>query len=365
MSGELRRRAAAARRAPPLNRDTPDSREIDTQINFSALPTLFPRVKQSTAAPVRQPPPHSNIVVDFVFLPTNQAHSAAALAAFMTETTFFLSVDAGGSNSNGYTSTISATVNDTVEIGPGPLKVAFAATSGQLNRVVNYRTGVSGGSNSNGYTSTISATVNDTVEIGPGPLKVAFAATSGQLNRVVNYRTGVDIQVQQSFLWYGSSPGDKQANQNSDAYIFRPDGAPPTAASASVAMKVIRGPLVDEVHQQFNSWINQENTPSAGLGGQLLSNRSFAVRASFFRFRSLPHSASPFIGLFLSSAMGPTRCCFGGLEILAAWLPSSSRELCQLTTVCILAIEACPRFQSSLLPQLGAPAVSSFLFMLA
>ncbi|KAK8957105.1 hypothetical protein KSP39_PZI000968 [Platanthera zijinensis] len=119
------------------------------------------------------------------------------------------------------------------------------------------KTSTKGGSNSNGYTSTISATDNDTVEIGPGPLKVAFSATSGQLNRVVNYRTGVDIQVQQNFLWYGSSPGDKQANQNSDAYIFRPDGAPPTAASASVAMKVIRGPLVDEVHQQFNSWINQ------------------------------------------------------------------------------------------------------------
>ncbi|XP_020576421.1 alpha-mannosidase-like [Phalaenopsis equestris] len=113
------------------------------------------------------------------------------------------------------------------------------------------------GNNSNCFTSTISAPDNETVEIGPGSLKIAFSPTTGKLERMVNYRTGVDLYVQQNYLWYGSSPGDKEDSQASHAYIFRPDGSPPTAASGLVSMKIVRGPLVDEVHQQFNSWINQ------------------------------------------------------------------------------------------------------------
>ncbi|XP_020699956.1 alpha-mannosidase [Dendrobium catenatum] len=111
--------------------------------------------------------------------------------------------------------------------------------------------------NANGYTSTISTPDNDTVEIGPGHLKMAFSSASGQLKRVVNNRVGVDLPVQQSYLWYGSSEGDNEDKQASGAYIFRPNGAPPSAASRSVALEVLRGPLVDEVHQQFNSWIYQ------------------------------------------------------------------------------------------------------------
>ncbi|XP_024035848.1 alpha-mannosidase isoform X2 [Citrus clementina] len=53
-----------------------------------------------------------------------------------------------------------------------------------------------------------------TVEVGPGNLKMSFSRTTGQLKRMYNSRTGVPI-------------------------------------------KIIRGPLVDEVHQQFNSWIYQ------------------------------------------------------------------------------------------------------------
>ncbi|KAH0465233.1 hypothetical protein IEQ34_005336 [Dendrobium chrysotoxum] len=106
-------------------------------------------------------------------------------------------------------------------------------------------------STSDSLTSTISSADDETVEIGPGPLKITFSSTSGKLNRVV------DLHVQQSYLWYGSSPGDKQDSQASHAYIFRPDGRPPTDSSGLVAMKVVRGSLVDEVHQQFNSWINQ------------------------------------------------------------------------------------------------------------
>ncbi|KAI3960584.1 hypothetical protein MKX01_003758 [Papaver californicum] len=97
---------------------------------------------------------------------------------------------------------------------------------------------------------------NDTVDIGPGDLKMSFSLTSGQLKRMVNSKTGVDVPVQQSYLWYGSSIGDRDP-QASGAYIFRPNGAPAVPVSRSVPLNIVRGPLVEEVHQQFSPWIYQ------------------------------------------------------------------------------------------------------------
>ncbi|KAL1569764.1 alpha-mannosidase [Salvia divinorum] len=104
--------------------------------------------------------------------------------------------------------------------------------------------------------STKDVAQNETIEIGPGNLKLSFSTTSGQLKRIFNSKTGVDIPVQQSYLWYASSPGEADP-QASGAYIFRPTGSLPSVVSRSVPLKIIRGPLVDEVHQQFNSWIYQ------------------------------------------------------------------------------------------------------------
>ncbi|XAR73761.1 Alpha-mannosidase [Bertholletia excelsa] len=108
----------------------------------------------------------------------------------------------------------------------------------------------------NAYISVADLPENETVEIGPGNLKMSFSSASGQLKRMSNSKTGVDVPVQQSYLWYGSSGGDSDP-QRSNAYVFRPNGSPPTIVSRSVPSKVLRGPLVDEVHQQFGSWIYQ------------------------------------------------------------------------------------------------------------
>ncbi|KAL8240385.1 hypothetical protein R6Q59_013740 [Mikania micrantha] len=104
-----------------------------------------------------------------------------------------------------------------------------------------------------GYVSMVETPQNDDIEIGPGSLKMLFSLNSGQLKRITNSRTGIDLPAQQSYLWYGSS----DENQPSGAYIFHPNGSPPMVVSRSVPIKVIRGPLVDEVHQQFNPWIYQ------------------------------------------------------------------------------------------------------------
>ncbi|WCJ28982.1 Alpha-mannosidase [Euphorbia peplus] len=94
----------------------------------------------------------------------------------------------------------------------------------------------------------------DSVEIGPGNLKMSFSSTTGQLIGMFNSRTGVDIPIHQSYLWYASS---SDYSQNSGAYIFRPDGFPPNIVATSVPLEVNRGSIVHEVHQQFNSWIYQ------------------------------------------------------------------------------------------------------------
>ncbi|KAK7250817.1 hypothetical protein RIF29_33527 [Crotalaria pallida] len=97
----------------------------------------------------------------------------------------------------------------------------------------------------------------ENIDIGPGNLKLSFSSTSGKLKRMYNSRSEVDIPIQQGYLWYGSSNGDSSATQASGAYIFRPNGSTPSIVSRSVPYKVIQGPLVDEVHQKFSSWIYQ------------------------------------------------------------------------------------------------------------
>ncbi|KAG6700778.1 hypothetical protein I3842_08G130500 [Carya illinoinensis] len=111
------------------------------------------------------------------------------------------------------------------------------------------------GKSKNGFVSVMESPQKETVEIGPGNLKMSFSLTSGQLKSIYNIKTGVYLPVQQSYLWYGSSSRDD--GQASGAYIFRPKGSPQNMVSSSVPLKVIRGPLLDEVHQQFNSWIYQ------------------------------------------------------------------------------------------------------------
>ncbi|KAL4187433.1 hypothetical protein AMTRI_Chr09g18980 [Amborella trichopoda] len=114
----------------------------------------------------------------------------------------------------------------------------------------------SSGNRSTVYRPGMDPLKNGTIEIGQGAVKMTFSSVSGQLQHMSNKRTGVDVPVQQSYLWYGSSGGD-QDPQASGAYIFRPNGSPPTVASRLVPLKILRGPVMDEVYQQFNPWISQ------------------------------------------------------------------------------------------------------------
>ncbi|GAB4853095.1 hypothetical protein Ancab_017279 [Ancistrocladus abbreviatus] len=55
------------------------------------------------------------------------------------------------------------------------------------------------------YLSMVESPQNQTVEIGPGNLKMSFSLSSGLLTRMFNFKTGVDVSIQQGFSWYPSS----------------------------------------------------------------------------------------------------------------------------------------------------------------
>ncbi|XP_035819323.1 probable alpha-mannosidase At5g66150 isoform X2 [Zea mays] len=90
------------------------------------------------------------------------------------------------------------------------------------------------GSNSIRYVATMVSPRNDTVEVGPGSLKLSFSSASGQLERIFNSVSGVDLPIQQSFFWYSSNQGDIVDAQGSGAYVFRPNGTTPTIVSSSI-----------------------------------------------------------------------------------------------------------------------------------
>ncbi|KAG5675727.1 hypothetical protein PVAND_005607 [Polypedilum vanderplanki] len=71
---------------------------------------------------------------------------------------------------------------------------------------------------------------------------------------------GVSNKLSQNFIYYKGAVGDNEIfeNRSSGAYIFRPD---PKSSEKIIAKQasidVIRGELVDEVHQTFNEWLSQ------------------------------------------------------------------------------------------------------------
>lgn len=70
---------------------------------------------------------------------------------------------------------------------------------------------------------------------------------------------GKTIPLKQDFLYYRGTVGSnvRAENRSSGAYIFRPNGTEAYTVTDKVTNKIYKGPLVTEVHQNFNSWINQ------------------------------------------------------------------------------------------------------------
>ncbi|KAG8221971.1 hypothetical protein J437_LFUL007812 [Ladona fulva] len=70
----------------------------------------------------------------------------------------------------------------------------------------------------------------------------------------------IKIQVKQELFYYEGMQGNNEEfkNRSSGAYIFRPNGTEAKPLSTGpVATTIIRGDIVDEVHQKFSDWGSQ------------------------------------------------------------------------------------------------------------
>lgn len=72
-------------------------------------------------------------------------------------------------------------------------------------------------------------------------------------------KNGYVHQVSQSFHYYKAMNGDnvKFDRRASGAYIFRPNGTLSESLSDNVRVTVVKGPLVEEIHQTYNKWLTQ------------------------------------------------------------------------------------------------------------
>ncbi|CAN6485588.1 unnamed protein product [Victoria cruziana] len=96
----------------------------------------------------------------------------------------------------------------------------------------------------------------DTIEVGQGNLRFIYSA-DGKLSRILNKESMVDMLVQQSYTIYRGDNGSDSDPQASGAYIFRPNGTIPTGTAGRIQLTIVRGPIVEEVHQEFNTWTSQ------------------------------------------------------------------------------------------------------------
>ncbi|CAN8256400.1 unnamed protein product [Cochlearia groenlandica] len=115
-----------------------------------------------------------------------------------------------------------------------------------------------GGYRSKSHVSRFQRGERSTIDVGHGHLKLRFSTDQETAINYINSRTLMTEPVKQTFSYYSSYNGtnDKEP-QNSGAYVFRPNGTFPIHPEGQVPLTVIRGPLVDEVHQRVNSWITQ------------------------------------------------------------------------------------------------------------
>uniref|UniRef100_A0A1Q3FMY3 Alpha-mannosidase n=2 Tax=Culex tarsalis TaxID=7177 RepID=A0A1Q3FMY3_CULTA len=96
---------------------------------------------------------------------------------------------------------------------------------------------------------------SEEVTIGNKYLNISFDS-NGFLSSIV--ANGISSRLRQTFVYYEAALGDNKefTNRSSGAYIFRPNGTEKFVAE-SVQLRVVKGNVVQEVHQVFNEWISQ------------------------------------------------------------------------------------------------------------
>ncbi|XP_034756672.1 lysosomal alpha-mannosidase [Etheostoma cragini] len=89
-------------------------------------------------------------------------------------------------------------------------------------------------------------------------LRVTFDPDTGLLSSLSNLETKQTIKLTQNFFWYNASDGNnRNSNQPSGAYIFRPNSSTPFIISKTAKTESIQTPVVQEVRQWFAPWVSQ------------------------------------------------------------------------------------------------------------
>ncbi|XP_042519982.1 probable alpha-mannosidase At5g13980 isoform X1 [Macadamia integrifolia] len=96
-----------------------------------------------------------------------------------------------------------------------------------------------------------------TIEVGQGNLKLIYSTDEGKLTEYINSRSLVKASLHQSYSFYAGSNGTDEDPQAAGAYVFRPNGTFPISSEGQDTLTVLRGPILDEVHQHINPWIYQ------------------------------------------------------------------------------------------------------------
>ncbi|GAB0091340.1 Alpha-mannosidase [Sergentomyia squamirostris] len=97
---------------------------------------------------------------------------------------------------------------------------------------------------------------SNVVSIGNKYLSVGFDSQGFMSS--ISLEDGSEHKLYQNFFYYEGAVGDNRVfkNRSSGAYIFRPNSTERYITN-HVQTKVIKGPVVEEVHQTFNDWVSQ------------------------------------------------------------------------------------------------------------
>lgn len=102
------------------------------------------------------------------------------------------------------------------------------------------------------------------VTVSSGRIKVNVDAISGLMRSIV-LEDNREIRLRQNFYWYKGADRS-YANKPSGAYIFNPVNIEnmtnpthylPVEVAKRAHLKIVRGPLVEEIHQTFAKWLTQ------------------------------------------------------------------------------------------------------------
>ncbi|XP_067010796.2 lysosomal alpha-mannosidase isoform X2 [Anabrus simplex] len=108
-------------------------------------------------------------------------------------------------------------------------------------------------------TEEVSEVREEDAVIGNERIQVELDDITGMITAVIN--NGVRLPVTQDFLYYKAYAGHNfgEKNRASGAYVFRPSEHDPTSITNNTnsVFTIYKGELVEEVHQQINSWVSQ------------------------------------------------------------------------------------------------------------